>query len=60
MEGGNKYSFIVIGKTGSGKSSILNSLVGEERFPEGGELTSKTKEVCEYLGKNMTIQHLLS
>ena len=51
MEGENKYSFIVIGKKGAGNSSILNSLVGEERFPEGGELTTITKEVCGYVGK---------
>jgi len=26
MEGENKYTFVVIGKTGAGKSSILNAL----------------------------------
>ena len=51
MEVNHKYSFIVIGKTGAGKSSILNSLVGEDKFPEGEGLKSKTKEVCEYQGK---------
>jgi GTPase Era involved in 16S rRNA processing len=51
MEVNENYSFIVIGKTGAGKSSILNSLVGEIKFPEGEGLKSKTKEVCEYHGK---------
>jgi len=45
------YTFIVMGKTGAGKSSILNSLVGSKKFPEGEDLESKTKEVKEYKGK---------
>jgi len=44
------YTFIVMGKTGAGKSSILNSLVGFKKFPEGKTLRAETKEVVHYEG----------
>jgi len=44
-------SVVILGKTGTGKSSILNSLTGvKDMFPEGEELNSKTKEVKSFKG----------
>jgi len=39
------YRIIVMGKTGSGKSSILNALISKEHFKVGNTILSETKEV---------------
>ena len=36
---------MVTGKTGTGKSTLLNGLLGEEIFKEGHNLDSETREV---------------
>ena len=47
--GNNKQLTILItGKTGSGKSSLINGLVGRTVTKEGEELTSSTKHVSGY------------
>eukprot|EP01022_Parablepharisma_sp_SALTPOND_P003457 TRINITY_DN1139_c0_g1_i2.p1 TRINITY_DN1139_c0_g1~~TRINITY_DN1139_c0_g1_i2.p1 ORF type:complete len:375 (+),score=29.47 TRINITY_DN1139_c0_g1_i2:1377-2501(+) len=41
-----KYGIVALGKTGQGKSSILNALTGwKNLFPEGEEYKSKTKRI---------------
>lgn len=43
LETETKYGIVVFGKTGSGKSSILNKLAGQQNlFPEGSDLNSTT------------------
>ena len=50
-QGFDTKTFVILGKTGWGKSSILNSLIGiPDYFPEGKDLRSKTKEVKKYQG----------
>ena len=44
------YQLMIVGKTGYGKTSIVNSLVGYKHFAEGETLKSQTMEVCEYKG----------
>jgi len=45
------YTLIVFGKTGMGKSSLLNKLCGiPGKFLEGAEVHSKTQSVESYLG----------
>ena len=45
------YRVIVMGKTGSGKSSVLNSLTRSTYFKEGYSIHSQTKDVKAYCGK---------
>jgi len=47
----SSYRLIVMGKTGSGKSSVLNSLTRTEHFKVGHAVTSETKEVEVFSGK---------
>ena len=47
----NVKTFVILGKTGWGKSSILNSLIGiPNYFPEGEGLKSQTKDIKKYKG----------
>ncbi len=45
------YRVIVMGKTGSGKSSVLNSLTRTEHFHVGDSIMSETREVQTFRGK---------
>lgn len=45
------YRVIVMGKTGSGKSSLLNALTNTDHFKVGSSIMSETKEVQSYCGK---------
>jgi len=45
------YRVIVMGKTGSGKSSVLNSLTHNDFFKVGDSILSETKEVQTFKGK---------
>ena len=43
--GCNKTTILLSGKTGVGKSSLVNALLGETTAAEGGTLDSETTEV---------------
>ena len=45
------YRIIVMGKTGSGKSSVLNSLSNTDYFKIGNSIMSETKDVQTYHGR---------
>ena len=47
----SSYRLIVMGKTGAGKSSVLNSLTAAEHFKVGDSIMSETKEVSTFCGK---------
>ena len=51
MKAENPYRVIVMGKTGAGKSSVLNSLIGKDYFKVGDSILSETKEVKTIRGK---------
>ena len=42
------FSVLVCGRTGAGKSTLVNGIVGAYVAPEGDELKSKTTEVARY------------
>lgn len=44
-------NIFVAGQTGTGKSTLVNGLVGREVSREGKTLDPGTKSVCEYLCK---------
>ena len=46
--GNKQLTILITGKTGSGKSSLINGLVGRTVTKEGEELTSSTKHVDGY------------
>lgn len=50
-EGNSPYRVIVMGKTGSGKSSVLNAMVKSNEFGVGSSIMSETKEVKAFRGK---------
>ena len=43
----NVFGIIVIGETGSGKSTLVNNLVGEDVVKEGDGLDSETATICK-------------
>eukprot|EP00826_Nyctotherus_ovalis_P065913 TRINITY_DN9708_c0_g1_i9.p1 TRINITY_DN9708_c0_g1~~TRINITY_DN9708_c0_g1_i9.p1 ORF type:complete len:553 (-),score=157.15 TRINITY_DN9708_c0_g1_i9:332-1990(-) len=45
------YKVIAMGKTGSGKSSVLNSLINAEHFKVSDSILSETKNVNSYRGR---------
>ena len=45
------YKVIAMGKTGSGKSSLLNALINNEYFKVGDSILSETKNVASYTGR---------
>ncbi len=46
------FAFMIVGKTGVGKSSIINSVAGSEVAPEGDELDTGT-----YCTESYEIEH---
>ena len=49
----NVFGIIVIGETGSGKSALVNNLVGKDVVEEGNDLESKTATICNH---NMIVE----
>ena len=47
----NSVNVFVAGKTGTGKSALVNSLVGKEVSAEGNSLNPVTTQICEYMCK---------
>ena len=45
-----EFGVLLIGETGSGKSTLINNLLGAEVAPEGHTWSSKTKKIWEYQG----------
>lgn len=48
VTGSNEVNILVTGKTGTGKSSLINGIIGEEVAPEGSTLNPETSEVTGY------------
>ena len=46
-----EFGVLLIGETGSGKSTLINNLLGEQVAPEGHTCYSETDKIMEYRGK---------
>ena len=45
-----EFSILVVGETGSGKSTLVNNLLGEDVTPVGDSVESKTSEIVKLRG----------
>ena len=48
-------NIVILGRTGTGKKTVVNKLLGEERFQVDSAMTSVTREA-----RNMTVEHKTS
>lgn len=50
LKAGHRLKVLLLGEVGAGKSTLVNSIVGEKVAPEGGTFESETRKVEEYEG----------
>ena len=46
MEAPQKRNVVILGRTGTGKKTIANKILGEERFKVDSAMTCVTREHC--------------
>lgn len=52
---GEAYTFLVIGKTGTGKSTVCNTILGREAFKTGNSMDQITQETKPLTNARMTV-----